>query len=357
MLLDLCSALQKRGVENTILLLYGEDEGATGQRGGVKVVPLKMARRARVDPRGVWRLRRMLLELRPDLIHCHEYYAALAPLLLRCVGLRVPIVYTVHWSIFPGKQRSNFIIRRVLRACDQVVAVAPEAAARVVSFTGGAVHPLVVLNGINLSRTLPSQGLTREGKREALGIREGSLVLLTVASLSYPKDHSTLFHAFAQALPRLGDAQLLVVGDGVERAKLQTLAAGLGLQDRIIFLGKRSDVVDLLLASDIFVLSSHMEGLPISVIEACCAGIPTVATGVGGLLDLCREGLDMLLTKPEDIDSLRDALTSLADTARRESMTRQLPDRARAIFSIERTAEGYLSVYQPMAIRAGNGTA
>lgn len=357
LLLDLCSSLHKHGVESTILFLYGQDEAPKGNRDGMQVVPLKMARHARVDPRGLLRLRRILLELRPDLLHCHEYYAALAPLLLRCIGLRVPVIYTVHASIFADLQRSDFIIRHVLRWCDQVVAVAPETAASIVSFTRGLVHPLVVLNGINLSRMAPSKGFTREAKREALGIHRDSLVFLTVAALRCQKDHPTLFHAFAQARPRLGDALLLVVGDGDDRANLQTLAIHLGMQDRIVFLGKRRDVVDLLLASDIFVLSSHNEGLPISVIEACCAGLPVVATEVGSLPDLRREGLDVLLTKPGDVESLRNALLLLADPVWRESMARQLADRARAMFSIERTAQGYLSVYHQMAGRASESSA
>ena len=357
LLLDLCSGLQKHGVESTILFLYGQDEGTTANRRAVEVVPLKMARRTRVDLRGLLRLRRILLQLRPDLLHCHGYYAALAPLLLRRVGLRIPIIYTVHASIFPGLQKSDFIIRWVLRRCEQVAAVAPEAAASVVSFTGGLVHPLVVLNGIDFSRMAPTKGFTRKAKREALGIDEDSLVLLTVAALHFQKDHPTLFRAFAQALSRLGDARLLVAGDGQDRARLEGLVIQLGLQDRIIFLGQRSDVVDLLLASDIFVLPSRNEGMPISVIEACRAGVPVVATEVGGLADLRRAGLDMLLTKPEDIASLRDAMLSLADPARRQSMARRLPDHARAMFSIEQTAQGYLSVYRQIAIRAGSRTA
>jgi glycosyltransferase involved in cell wall biosynthesis len=148
-----------------------------------------------------------------------------------------------------------------------------------------------------------------------------------------------------------------VVGDGKDRARLESLVMKLGLQNRIIFLGERRDVVDILLASDIFVLSTHIEGLPISVIEACCAGVPIIATGVGSLADLPRQGLDMLLTKPGDSDSLRDALLSLADPARRESMVRHLPDRARAMFSIEQTTQSYLSVYRQITIRAGSGTA
>lgn len=183
--------------------------------------------------------------------------------------------------------------------------------------------------------------------REALSVGKDSLVLLTVARLNLEqKDHTTLFHSFAEILPGLGNAYLWVVGDGPHRSRLEHLASDLRVCDRIIFLGERRDINGLLAASDIFVLSSHNEGLPISVIEACCAGIPVVATEVGGLPDLRSIGLDVVLTKPRDRCSLQDALLALADPLRRQSLSRQLEEHARTLFSIERTAEQYLALYQ-----------
>lgn len=347
LVLDLCRAMQGRQIESRILFLYGQPINAQPNHDWVEITPLRMIRTTRIDPLGLLRLRRTLLRLRPDILHCHGYYAAFAALLIRSIGPRTPIVYTVHANIYRGRQRSGLLIKRVALACDQLAAVSPLSAESVETFTGGTAHPRVVLNGIDLARVSVSDHSVRVQWRRALGVANDSLLLLTVARLNLDqKDHPTLFQSFAEILPSLGNAYLLVVGDGPHRSRLEQLAGDLGLRDRIIFLGERRDVNALLAASDIFVLASHNEGIPISVIEACCAGIPVVATEVGGLLDLRRAGLDLVLTKPRDRSSLREALLSVADPVRRQTLSRQLGERARNILSIERTAEQYLALYQ-----------
>jgi glycosyltransferase involved in cell wall biosynthesis len=228
------------------------------------------------------------------------------------------------------------------------VAVSHETATRVNAFTGGPVQAQVILNGIDLKRLEPSQGFSPESMRQALGINKEALLLITVAALNRQKDHKTLFHAFAEVLPSLIDARLLVVGEGPLRAELEELASHLGIQDDVLFLGCRSDVHELVAAADIFVLSTHTEGFPISVIEACCIGIPVVATEVGGLADLRQVDLGVLLTEVENAASLRDALLSLLDPQQRQLMGRRLHEQARLLFDIGRTADHYRSVYEEL---------
>jgi glycosyltransferase involved in cell wall biosynthesis len=262
--------------------------------------------------------------------------------------LCIPVLYTVHAHTDRGLQRSDFLIRWVAQACDRVVAVSHHTAAGVETFTGGLVQPQVILNGIDLKRLELGRGFRPQSKRKALGINEDELVLITVAALNKHKDHRTLFHAFAEVLPSFGDARLLVVGDGRDRAELQELVSRLGIRNRVMFLGCRSDVPELLAAADIFVLSTHTEGFPISVIEACCIGIPVVATEVGGLADLRRVDLGVLLIERENVGSLRDALLSLLDPQRRQVMRRQLHQQAPLLFDIGRTAGEYREVYEAL---------
>jgi glycosyltransferase involved in cell wall biosynthesis len=233
-----------------------------------------------------------------------------------------------------------------------VVAVSHRTAAAVETFTGGVVRPQVILNGVDLKRLELGRDFHPQSKRQALGINEDELVLITVAALNRHKDHRTLFHAFAEVLCSYGDARMLVVGDGRDRAELQELVSRLGIRKRVMFLGCRSDVHELLALADIFVLSTHTEGFPISVIEACCVGIPTVATEVGGLADFHHLGLGVLLTECENVDALRDALLSLLDPQRREHLGRRLREQARLLFDIGRTADHYRSVYRDLL--AGN---
>jgi glycosyltransferase involved in cell wall biosynthesis len=282
---------------------------------------------------------------KPDCLHCHGYYAALAALILRTTGLYVPIVYTIHANVDRGLQRSDFLIRRIAPACDWAVAVSQYTADAMERFTGGVVRPQVIRNGIDLERLELRGDFCPEAKRKALGVGEKALLLITVAALNRPKDYPTLFRAYSEFLRSSGDAQLLVVGDGGERAELQDLVRRLGIHNRVLFLGRRSDVHELLAAADIFVLSTHTEAFPISVIEACCIGIPVVATEAGGLTDLRRLGLQVVLSEPESASSLRDALLSLLDLQRRHLVGRQLREQARLFFDIRRAADCYRSVY------------
>jgi len=343
--------MQSWGIETKIFFLYGDNDAreiCTSSR----AIPVRMSRTARVDPLGLVRMRAALRSWAPDVLHCHEYYPAFAALVLRYSGVRVPIVDTVHLDLFRGRQRSDPLIRWTLNHCDRVTAVSRHTATTVKSFTSGRVQPQVIANGIGLDRMKPLPQFTRESKRAALGCDADSLILITVAALTKVKDHRTLLCAFAAALPSLGPARLMMVGDGPLRSDLEELATSLRIKQHVLFLGLRSDVQELLRAADIFVLSTHNEGFPISVIEACWLGIPAVATEVGGLADLRAANLKVVLTEARSVTSLRDALISLADRRTRQLLGQQLRKQARALFDIERTVHDYSSLY--VELLAGN---
>jgi len=355
---DLSAALQKREVENHVLFLYGDDQHKDSDLSGLQSgpVPLGLHQTMRIDLAGIVRLRRVLLRLKPDILHCHGYYAGLACLLLRPTGIRIPILYTVHAGICRGFQRSDRLIQWVMRRCDQVTAVSDQTAASVRDFSNGAVHPMVVHNGVNLKRISVADNSARIQSRRTFGVEPNRLILTMVAALNKPKDHPTLFRAFAEALPKLGNVELWLVGDGVDRRNLEKLSNELGIASRVHFWGKRNDVGNLLLATDVFVLASHSEGLPISVVEACCAGIPVVATDVGALAELRRLGLSILLVPTEDVEALQRGLLRLAEPSERLNLACRLAEHARQLFSIERTAREYLALYRKLDARRHPGT-
>ncbi len=346
--MDLCGTLQTKGVNTTVLFLYGQDEYPLAKR-TAEVVPLGMERRIRMDPRGVARLSAMVEVLRPTVFHCHGYYSALAPILLRLAGIHVPVLYTVHSELQHWGRRTDFLIRRVSRWADAVTAISPQAADCIHDLTGGAITPHVVMNGIDVMRVTPPVTFSRETKRSEMSANQGTLVFIMVATLYSRKDHPTLFRAFAEAQAQLGDVQLWLVGEGDQRASLETLAANLGVAGKTKFLGKRSDVVELLAASDVFVLSSHNEGIPISLIEAACAGLPVIATELGGIAYLQRQGLPMLLVKEHDASALCNSLLQMLDCSRRAALASSVREHAHQLFLIQRTAEDYMRLYRQLA--------
>lgn len=136
-------------------------------------------------------------------------------------------------------------------------------------------------------------------------------VILSVARLVPDKDHDTLVRAFAIVAGRNPGVELRIVGDGPRRQAVENLVRRAGLSHRVRFLPGRLDLLPLYRESDIFVLSSHREGLPNVVLEAMAAGLPVVASAVGGIPEVVRHGRTGWLVPPEDPGAMADALEHL----------------------------------------------
>lgn len=167
-----------------------------------------------------------------------------------------------------------------------------------------------VANGIRLPPMRTPACVARA--RQTLRLSPDVFAYFYVGRLSPEKDLRTLLAAFA-ALPVdvLGRSRLYLVGDGSERESLEARRDALGLTDRATFLGARSDVPEILMAADAFVMSSTTEGLPMVLLEAMAAGVPCVATAVGGIPKLFEDDRGILVP-PQDAARLADAMASLA---------------------------------------------
>jgi glycosyltransferase involved in cell wall biosynthesis len=170
--------------------------------------------------------------------------------------------------------------------------------------------------------------------------------LITVGRLKAPKDFSTLLRALAGLEPRSFE-EALIVGSGPDRSRVEQELSSLGLGGRVRVLGERQDVRTLLADSDVFVLSSRSEGLPVSVLEAMAAGLPVVASDVGGLRELVVEGETGLLVPPADPEALAAALQGLlADRALRRRLGAAGRARAEARFDLAPFRRAHLEVYR-----------
>jgi len=290
-------------------------------------------------PGAVTRAGRVLSYLRarrPDAVNTHNHSAHRASLVARLV--RVPtFIMTLHGEA--SSRAPSWLFRA--RCMDGVIAVSTRIRERLL-----AEHPrlepervVVVDNGVALPE--PSSG-------DALAeVRlPGHGVIVTVARLDVVKDLGTLLAAVA-GLPQ---TQLILVGDGPERAALEARARQPDLAGRVSFLGFRSDIDALLAASDLFALSSLSEGMSIAALEAMAAGLPVVATAVEGTPDVVVDGQTGLLVPPRDPTALAGALRAvLGDPARRQALGAAGRERVRERFSLEATARRYLDAYRRFA--------
>jgi glycosyltransferase involved in cell wall biosynthesis len=182
-----------------------------------------------------------------------------------------------------------------------------------------------------------------DSARAAANLR--GTVFLSLGRLHPDKDLRTLIDAFSLVLGKGVNAALLVVGDGEERAALQARVATLKLNDRVIFYGSSRDVPHFFSLADAFVMSSVSEGLPMALLEAMSAGLPCVATAVGGIPDVIN-AQNGILVQPRDSDALAEAMIRIATTPQ---LRRDMGTRARTTvtsrFSVDAMVDQYLHCF------------
>ena len=178
--------------------------------------------------------------------------------------------------------------------------------------------------------------------------------VIVVANLRPEKGHDTLIDAASDIRSRFPDAAFEIVGAGPERDALVARAKARGVLDAFSFIGHTDDVKGRLAEADIFVLPSRSEAFPNAVLEAMAAGLPIVASGVGGILELIDDGRSGLLTPPDDPRSLADRITTLmADPALAASLGAAARAEAASRYSFERMVASFDGLYSSELRRRG----
>ena len=179
----------------------------------------------------------------------------------------------------------------------------------------------VIWNGAPLDEFAPRPRERVQALRRDLGLPADALVVGTIGRLNEQKGHRYLLDAAATFLPRHPTARLLVVGDGDLAPSLRQQAQWLGISERTLFAGHRTDVPDLLGVLDVFVISSNYEGTPLALFEAMAAGKAIVSTAVDGCREVLEDGVTGRLVPPRDPAALAEAIGALlADPARRNAL-------------------------------------
>jgi sugar transferase (PEP-CTERM/EpsH1 system associated) len=296
------------------------------------------------------RMARMLRADRVDIVHCHNYsplvYGAISGRAARVAG----VVYTAHGAKTSGRRATRTFQR--LRLVDEVVFVSDDA--RRVALAAGAVRDRrvhTIVNGVD-TRAYARGSDVRRRVRAEFSMPDDAPVVGIIARLTPAKDHVNLFDAFRRVRDAHADARLLLVGDGELRAELERAVHERGLASAVVFAGRRDDVADVLSALDIFVLSSATEGLAVTLLEAMAAGLPVVATRVGGNPEVVVDGDTGRLVPPRDPEALAAAIGELlTDRARAARMGERGAERARGRFGIDAMVNSYLALYDALAAR------
>jgi sugar transferase (PEP-CTERM/EpsH1 system associated) len=344
---DLVAAARRAGHQPLVICL--ERPGTLAARAsqlGARV--LSLGKQPGLAPGLVPRLRSIFRRPRPDVVHSHQVAAlCYAGPAARLAGVPT-VVHTEHGKHYASRARTRWLGRASGIWAERFFCVSQEIAADVRNLRVAARDKIHFLpNGID-PRPFTSP-LDRDARRAQLGVGRHEWLVGTVGRLAEIKCHDVLLRAFARLVETIAAARLLLVGDGPRRAELQSLAARLGIADRVRFAGYQPDPENYLRLMDVFALTSRSEGMPLAVLEAWAAGVPVVATRVGGLPGMIDEGRTGLLVPPQDDAAMAAALTRvIEDAALRDRLCRAGREEFDRAYHLDAMAERYERHYREL---------
>jgi glycosyltransferase involved in cell wall biosynthesis len=254
------------------------------------------------DLLGLRLLVQLMRRTQPDVVHAHTFKAGFLGR-FAAKHLQIACIYTVH--MWPFGRAVPLSWRLVAPVCERLAA---DWCDRVITVSEVGIKLAEEYSICDSSKMIAIQNGIPDHSARARLDRETDLSCIMVARFTDFKDHALLLRAFAE-VP--GQARLLLAGDGDTLPAVKQLADRLGIRKRVEFAGARSDVPELLARTDVFVLASKQETLPISILEAMRAGLPVIASNVGGISEEVIDGETGLLVAQGSVAELSGALKRL----------------------------------------------
>jgi L-malate glycosyltransferase len=284
-----------------------------------------------------------------EILHAHQCTPFFQAMLSRGLTGRRPVVFTEHGRHFPDtpSRKRAIVNRMLLKRCDRLFGCGAAVRQALINNEGLPESRVeVIYNGVDLKALgKPTPG-ARERIRAEFGYSANDFVVVQVARLHELKDHQTALKAVDEARHKIPGLRLLLAGDGDQRSAIEQTIRERGLEQTVTLAGTRKDIADLLSASDVFLLSSISEGIPLTVIEAMAARRPVVSTAVGGLPEIIEHGVSGMLAPSGDASSLAASLVQLYQNADlRNQMAEVAAGRAQEKFSLQGMLNSYRDVY------------
>ena len=324
-------------------MLVAHPDGELRRRASEGLEFLPLAPRTEMDLSASWRLSRVIKRLRPDVVHAHDPHAvAMSAMALSMSRYpkRAPLVAARRVDF---RLRGNALSRWKYDQVDRFICASDAIRRILVSDGVDAARAVTVHEGIDLGHVAAAPPAPLH---EELWLPHGAPIVGNVAALVPHKGQRHLVEAAALVVREVPDARFVIAGEGELRESLEHQIKGHGLEKHVILAGFRPDVLSLHKAFDIFVMSSVMEGLGTSLLDAMACGKPVVATTAGGMPEVVTDGETGILVPPRDDRAMADAITRLLnDEALRERMGAAGMSLANSRFSAERMVADTLGVY------------
>lgn len=335
-----------------------DDVGQLGERVRAEGIPVvALHRRPGLDLSVGRGIASIISDRRLEVLHAHQYtpffYTAAGRLLAR---RPVHVMFTEHGRHYPDvvSAKRRVANRLVLsRFADEINGVCRFSIDSLARNDGFSRRPLEVIdNGIDVARYAPAGPAERAAVRRGLGLDPARRLIVCIARFHPVKDHEMLMRAFAGVAAERTDVDLLLAGGGPRQAELEQLAGTLGIANRVHFLGVRTDVPDLLRASDIFTLTSVSEAASLTLLEAMATALPVVVTAVGGNPEIVVDRESGLLVPRGDHRAAAAAFLELLNRpAVADRLGRAARERVEARFTLDGTIQNYYARYAAAAAR------
>lgn len=295
------------------------------------------------------RLRALMVRERIDILHAHDFYAGfIGAAAARLSGVRV-IACQRHLKL-SDRAVHEWGTRLIHRLAHRILVNSEAIREHILSRGSSHATKIVVIkNGISaFTNSAVARSLHDKLCRE-LKVESDSKLIGMVARLQPVKGHKFFIEAASRVIEKEPKAQLVIVGDGPLKNEIEDQAARLGIKGRLHLLGDRTDVARLVASLDLLVLASLHEGLPNAVMEAMAAGVPVVATAVGGTKELITAGKTGYIVPPADVDALAERITfALANEGDRMRIAASACQFINAGFGMRRMVESVENLYDEL---------
>lgn len=337
--LYLLQGLQKRGQRVLLCCPRQSPLHERAQAAGIPVQPLTL--RSGLDFASSVRLVRLVRDGNFDLVHAHDAGSHSIALAAQGIGRHPALTERLIVTRRSVGQAAGRLDRlKYDRDGTMYIAISNAVRDSLLRLGVAANRILVVPSGIELR----PPAARHAGDPWDLGAR-GVRVIGTVGHLTREKNHALLLDAFARVHQQIPDTHLLLAGDGPLRAALARRATSLGIAPQVTFAGQVEDVATVYAALSIFALSSDVEGLCTSLLDAMAAGVPCAVTAVGGVMEIARHGDSALVVPARDADALAGAIVRLLQQSDLTARVVEGGRRVAARYSIERMVDGNVAAY------------
>lgn len=321
---------------------------------GIKVYEISSLKREICpwwDIKALFQLWRLIRKGKYDVVHCHSTKAGFLGRLSAKLAKVKQIYFTVHsWSFYNeeeyGKEKRLFIIleRFAVWFCDKIICVAEKVKRDGLKNKITKAQKFEVIhNGIDFEVKE-----TKEAVRKQLAIAQDKIIVSMVARLAYPKDPLLFLEAAKKVKEKMPSVKFVLIGDGPLMGKCKEFIFQQRLDDTVALLGEKPPEItrSLVKASDIFVLCSKFEGLPITILEAAFSGLPVVASNVGGVGELVKDGQNGFLLRVQTAKELAKRIIYLAKNPdRARQMGQKGLEAAENDFSVKKMVDAYQALY------------